>query len=365
MLLEGGRMRVMLLVGTRKGLFLMDSDPDRRRWQIRGPLCESWPVFHAVGDVDSGMLYAAAASEWHGTVVWRSADLGETWQQSGEGLNYGEDGPPLTKVSSLTVADGRLFAGADHPGVFESTDRGATWTLFTTLDDQPARERWMQPDASPPGRLGVIATMPHPGDSQRLFVNVQGFGLFHSVDGGTTWTPRNEGMRADWPLEDPAWGYCVHKVAISPADADRMYTQTHVGVYRSRDAGASWTEITEGLPSEFGFPAAAHPHDRDGFYVIPVDPGQGRTVPDGRLAVWRTLDAGETWQQLTDGLPGQHAHLGVLREGLSTDSVDPGGIYFGTSTGQVFASSDEGASWSQIADYLPAIASIEAVVWPD
>jgi photosystem II stability/assembly factor-like uncharacterized protein len=343
-------MRVTLLVGTRKGLFLMDSDRERRSWRIRGPLCESWPIFHAVADVDSGMLYAAAASEWHGTVVWRSDDLGETWEQSGQGLDYGEDGPALTKVSSLTVADGRLFAGGDPPGVFESTDRGVSWTLFTTLDDQAARERWLQPDASPPGRLGVI---------------VQGFGLFHSADGGTTWTPRNAGMRADWPLEDPAWGYCVHKVVISPADAERMYTQTHVGVYRSGDGGATWTEITEGLPSEFGFPAVAHPHDRDAFYVIPVDPGHGRTAPDGRLTVWRTRDAGETWQPSADGLPGPHAHLGVLREGLSADDLDPVGIYFGTSTGQVFASPDEGGSWQQIAGYLPPIASVEAVVWPD
>ena len=357
-------MRVMLLVGTRKGLFLMDSDPERGRWGLRGPLCESWPVFHAIADVDSGMLYAAAASEWHGTVVWRSADLGETWEQSSEGLSYGEDGPPLTKVSSLTATDGRLFAGADYPGVFQSTDRGATWRLFTTLDDQAARERWLQPDASPPGRLGVIATMPHPRDSRRLFVNVQGFGVFESGDGGASWAPRNDGMRADWPLEDPAWGYCVHKVVISPADPDRMYTQTHVGVYRSRDAGASWTEITEGLPSEFGFPAAAHPHDRDAFYVIPVDPGHGRTVPDGQLAVWRTLDAGETWEKQIDGLPGPHAHVGVLREGMSADTLDPAGIYFGTSTGHVFASADEGASWRLLAGYLPPITSIEAVVWP-
>src|SRR6478672_3050308 len=206
-------MRVMLLVGTRKGLFILDSDPDRERWSIRGPLCESWPIYHAIADVEAGTIWAAASSEWHGTVVWRSADLGETWEQSGEGLTYGEDGPPLTKVSSLTAAGGgRLFAGADYPGVFESADRGATWSLFTTLDDQPARKQWLEPDASPPGRLGVIATMPHP---QGLLVNVQGFGLFHSTDGGASWSPRNAGMRADWPLDDEAWGYCVHKVVVS------------------------------------------------------------------------------------------------------------------------------------------------------
>lgn len=241
--------RVMLLVGTRKGAFILDSDAERREWRLRGPLCDAWPVFHAIADRDSGMLYAAAASEWHGTVVWRSADLGETWEHSGEGLSYGEDGPPLTKVSSLTAANGRLFAGADYPGVFESVDGGVTWRHFSGLEDQPARARWMQPDASPPGRLGVIATMPHPDDPRRMWVNVQGFGVFYSEDGGETWSPRNAGMRADWPLEDPAWGYCVHKLVLSPADHERMYTQTHVGVYRSRDAGASWTEITDGRTS--------------------------------------------------------------------------------------------------------------------
>jgi len=358
-------MHVMLLVGTRKGLFVLDSDGDRRDWKIRGPLCESWPVFHAIADVEAGTIWAASASDWHGTVVWRSQDLGETWEQSGDGLTYGEDGPPLTKVSSLTAAGDRLFAGADYPGVFESRDGGASWQLFSLLDDQPAREKWLEPDASPPGRLGVIATMPHPEDPEHLYVNVQGFGLFHSTDGGSSWGPRNDGMRADWPLEDPTWGYCVHKVVFSPADADRMYTQTHVGVYRSRDAGAHWDEITDGLPSDFGFPAVAHPHDRDGFYVIPVDPGHGRTMHDGQLAVWRTRDAGESWEKLTNGLPGPNAHLGVLREGASTDGLDDPGIYFGTSTGQVFASIDGGDSWEQLAGYLPGITSVEAVVWPD
>jgi photosystem II stability/assembly factor-like uncharacterized protein len=357
--------QVMLLVGTRKGAFLVESDADRRDWRIRGPLCEAWPVYHAIADTSSGALYAAAASEWHGTVVWRSADLGETWEHSGQGLTYGEDGPQLTKVSSLTAADGRLFAGADFPGIFQSDDGGVSWSHFTSLEDQPAREAWMKPDASPPGRLGVIATMPHPADPRQMWVNVQGFGIFYSDDGGASWTPRNQGMRADWPLEDPAWGYCVHKLVRSPADDERMYAQTHVGVYRSPDGGASWTEITEGLPSDFGFPAVAHPHDRDVAYVIPVDPGHGRLVHDGRLAVWRTRDAGDSWQPLTRGLPGRDAHVGVLREGLAVDTLDTPGVYFGTSTGQLFASADEGESWSEIASYLPGIASVEAVVWPD
>jgi photosystem II stability/assembly factor-like uncharacterized protein len=240
-----------------------------------------------------------------------------------------------------------------------------TWSPFTSLDDQAAREAWMKPDASPPGRLGIIATMPHPDDARRMWVNVQGFGVFYTEDGGESWTPRNRGMRADWPLEDPAWGYCVHKLVLSPADHDRMYAQTHVGVYRSADGGASWTEITEGLPSDFGFPAVAHPHDRDAFYVIPVDPGHGRTVHDGELAVWRTRDAGDSWQRMTRGLPDRNAHVGVLREGLAIDTLDRPGVYFGTSTGQLFASRDEGESWTEIASYLPGIASVEAVVWPD
>ena len=245
--------------------------------------------------------------------------------------------------------------------MFESQDGGRTWSLFSTVDYAPARAKWLNPEVSPPGHLGLIALVPHPEDGDQLLANVQGFGVFLSEDGGTSWAPRNDGLRADWPLDDPAWGYCVHKLVASPADPARLYEQTHCGVYRSSDRGANWQEITEGLPGDFGFAAAAHPYDRDSFYVIPVDPGHGRCTP-GSLAVWRTQDAGETWRPLTRGLPQEGAFLGVLREGLSVDTLDTPGFYFGTSTGQVYGSADEGETWSELAAYLPGIASVEAVV---
>ena len=178
---------------------------------------------------------------------------------------------------------------------------------------------------------------------------------------GGSWTPRNRGLRADWPLDDPEVGYCVHKLVMSP-DPDRLYQQNHVGMHRSDDAGQSWVEITEGLPTEFGFAAAAHPHDRDTFYVIPLDPGHTRCMPDGQAAVWRTRDAGSTWQRLDRGLPQENAHLGVLRQGMTGDTYDVPGYYFGTSTGQVFASADDGEHWSEIASYLPAISSVEVAI---
>ncbi|MGZ4386319.1 MAG: WD40/YVTN/BNR-like repeat-containing protein [Gaiellaceae bacterium] len=354
---------VMLLVGTRKGLFVLTSDEARRDWQLRGPFCEGWPVFHAIFDPARETIFAAAASDWHGTTVWRSADLGETWAQSGEGLTYGEDGPKLSKASSLSLVNGSLFAGVDQPGLFESRDGGLTWSYFSGLEDQAARETWMQPNASPPGNLGIIALIPHPDDPSELLANVQGYGVFRSEDGGSSWAPWNSGFRADWPQQDPAWGYCIHKIVTTSADTQRLFAQSHCGMFRSSDRGANWEEITQGLPGDFGFAAAAHPHDRDSDYFIPVDPGHARCTP-GKLVVWRTEDAGDSWRPLTRGLPQEDAYLGILREGMSNDTLDEPGFYFGTSTGQVFASADEGESWSEIASHLPGIASVEAVVLP-
>jgi photosystem II stability/assembly factor-like uncharacterized protein len=354
--------QTVLLVGTRKGCFVLESDENRRDWRVRGPFCEAWPIYHAVHDAASGAIYAAAASEWHGATVWRSPDLGETWEQSSEGLSYSDDGLKLSKVSGLTAAHGRLLAGAEAAGIFESRDGGESWSLLSTLDGQPGRDSWNDPSRQPPGHLGLPAILPHPDEASRLWAVVQGYGIFETTDDGASWAPRNKGLRADWPLEDPEVGYCVHKLVMSPVDNDRLYQQNHVGMHRSDDGGLSWTEITEGLPTEFGFAAAAHPHDRDTFYVIPLDPGHGRCMPDGSAAVWRTRDAGSTWQRLDSGLPQRDAYLGVLREGLAIDAFDVPGLYFGTSTGQVFASADEGESWSEIASYLPAISSIEVAV---
>jgi photosystem II stability/assembly factor-like uncharacterized protein len=311
--------RTMLLVGTRKGCFILESDGDRRDWSVRGPYCEGWPIYHAIHDVDTGTIYAAAASEWHGAGVWRSNDLGESWELSSEGLTHDGDGVKLSKVSGLTAAHGRLLAGAEAVGVFESRDQGVTWSLLSTLEGQPGSDTWNDPAAQPPGHLGVPAILPHPSEPSRMWAIVQGRGIFETTDDGRSWTPRNRGLRADWPLEDPEVGYCVHKLVMSPLDNDRMYQQNHVGMHRSDDA-------------------------------------------DGHAAVWRTEDAGSSWRRLDAGLPHQDAYLGVLREGMAIDALDVPGLYFGTSTGQVFASADEGESWNEIASYLPAISSVEVAV---
>ncbi len=356
------RKRIMLAVGTRKGLFLLESDEARRDWDVRGPFCDGWPIYHAVIEPEAGTIYASAASEWHGAGVWRSADMGETWQLSSEGLGYPEGELKLSRVSGLSVAHGKVRVGAEAAGVFESGDGGATWSLLSTLDDQPGRGDWNDPGKQPPGHLGMTAILPHPDDPDRYMIIVQGFGIFETGDGGGTWEPCNTGLRAEWPLEDKRVGYCVHKLVMSPADGSRFFQQNHCGMHRSDDGGHTWTEVTDGLPTDFGFVAAAHPHDRDSFYVIPLDPGHGRTMPDGAAAVWRTSDAGSTWRRLDRGLPQQNAHIGVLREGLAIDSLDDPGLYFGTSTGQVFASADAGERWDEIASYLPGISSVEVAV---
>jgi hypothetical protein len=354
--------RTLLLVGTRKGLFVLEDDGDRRDWKLRGPYCEGWPVYHAVYDADAGAILAAAASEWHGAGVWRSGDLGETWTLSSDGLAYGDGELKLSKISGLTVAHGRVLAGVEAAGVFASKDSGSTWSLLSTLDGQPGRDTWNDPANQPPGHLGLPAILPDPELRERFWAIVQGVGIFETTDDGASWTPRNRGLRADWPIENPEVGYCVHKLVRSPADPQRLYQQNHCGVHRSDDGGLSWNEVTDGLPVDFGFACAAHPQDRESFYVIPLDPGHGRFMPEGRAAVWRTSDGGDTWRRLDRGLPQRDAYLGVLREGLAIDAHERPGLYFGTSTGQVFASADEGESWSEIASYLPAIASVEVAV---
>jgi len=264
-------------------------------------------------------------------------------------------------VSTLSAAHGRVLVGVEAPGIFESTDGGDTWAVKTTLAGQPGSEVWDDPANQPPGHLGISAIISDAEEHDRFFAIVQGIGLYETTDDGVNWTPRNRGLRADWPREHEEVGFCVHKVVRAPG-GERLYQQNHVGMHRSDDAGQSWTEITEGLPTEFGFAAAAHPHDANTFHVIPLDPGHGRTMPDGKACVWRTEDGGSSWRRADNGLPQQDAYLGVLREGMANDTYDIPGYYFGTSTGQVFASNDDGASWNEIASYLPAISSVEVAI---
>jgi photosystem II stability/assembly factor-like uncharacterized protein len=351
--------RVMLLIGTRKGAFILDGDPDRRDWQVRGPLCDGWPILDVSWDPASRALFAGGGSPWYGPGVFRSDDLGTTWTLSSEGLTYGDDGPAVTNVWNVTPSAAGLLAGVEPAGLFRSDDAGRSWSHVRALTDHPTRPEWQ------PGNGGLIlhSIIVDPGDAQRQWVGISSVGVFATEDGGATWDVRNRGVRADFdPNPDPEFGQCVHKVYLA-ADGDTLFQQNHCGVYRSDDAGRSWTEITNGLPSDFGFPMVGHPRQADTAWVIPLNGAdRGRFMPDGKGAVWRTRDAGGSWQRLSDGLPQQDAYLGVLREAMAVDRLDPVGVYFGTSTGELFASADEGETWQQIASHLPGISSVDVAV---
>ena len=252
--------KTLLTVATRKGTFILESD-DRRDWAIRGPYCEGWPVYHAIYDPTTGEIYAAAASEWHGSSIWRSADLGETWEMSSDGLSYGdEDGRKISKVSTLARAGDRLLVGVEAPGSSRAATTGRPGRSCRPSPASTGARAGTIPRTSRPGHLGISGFVTDPDDSDNFFTIVQGIGAFETEDGGSSWTPRNKGLRRDWPADYEDVGFCVHKLVRS-SDPQRMYQQNHVGMHRSDDAGKSWTEITEGLPGDFGFAAAVHPHD--------------------------------------------------------------------------------------------------------
>jgi photosystem II stability/assembly factor-like uncharacterized protein len=351
--------RLVLLVGTRKGAFVLEGDPGRRAWRTRGPLCEGWPIHDISIEPGTGALLAGGGSPWYGAAVWRSDDLGETWTHSSEGLTYGDE-PKMRTVWNVTARDGEIFAGVEPAGLFRSRDGGATWQHIEGLTNHPSRPEW-QPGA---GGLCLHSIVPHPTDPARLWVGISAVGAFETRDGGATWETRNKGVRADFlPERYPDFGQCVHKLVRAAGEGELLYQQNHCGVYRSADGGQQWEEITTGLPSQFGFPMAAHPRDPKTVWTIPLNGDDaGRFMPDGKAAVWRTGDGGDSWKRAGDGLPQSDAYLTVLREAMAVDSLDPVGVYFGTESGHLYGSSDEGRSWSLIADNLPAIWSVEAAV---
>lgn len=352
--------RVLLLVGTKKGAFVLESDSDRREWALRGPMCEGWPIHDLIVEPGTGALLAAGGSSWYGGAVWRSEDLGTTWTHSSAGLSYGDQDPALRSIWSLSASNSSLFAGVEPAGLFKSLDGGSTWTHVEGLTNHPTRPTW-QPGA---GGLILHTIVPHPSDPERMWIGISAVGIFETRDGGLSWEPRNKGVRADFmPDPDPITGQCVHKFAPAAGQAETLYQQNHCGVYRSDDAGANWEEITPGLPSEFGFPLVTHPRDPDTAWVIPLNGAdQGRFMPGGHSAVWRTRDRGRSWTCLDNGLPTRDAFLSVLREAMARDTLEPAGITFGTSTGQLWHSSDEGDTWRMITDTLPEIWAVEAVV---
>jgi hypothetical protein len=354
--------RTQLLVGTKKGAFILDSDASRQDWSIRGPLCEGWPVHDLIVEPGSGAILAAAGNPWYGPAVWRSDDGGTTWSHSSAGLTYGDEAEPIKTVWSLaTGPDGTIFAGVEPAGLFRSADGGATWSHVEGLTNHRTRPTWG------PGAGGLIlhTIVPHPTDTDRMWVGISAVGVFETRDGGATWEPRNVGVRAEFNPEDrfPETGQCVHKFAMAAGEPDTLYQRNHCGVYRSDDGSATWQEISAGLPTDFGFSMVAHPRDPDTAWVIPLSvPEEGRFMPDAHAAVWQTHDRGASWICADKGLPQRDAFLSVLREAMARDTLDPVGITFGTSTGQLWHSSDGGDSWRMITDTLPEIWGVEANV---
>ncbi len=380
---------ITVLVGTTKGAFLIESD-DRRDWRLRGPFCDGWPINHMIGDSETGTFWAAGGGDWHGAGVWRSTDGGAHWTlsllangQMDEWLKndpdvaayLGREAAPdarfkgeIVTLWSLGRSNGTLYAGAKPAVLFASTDGGENWTKVQGLNDHPSSDNWQ------PGGAGLVlhSIVVDPDRPEKLWVGISAAGVFATEDAGRTWDRRNRRSNSDTgdhaQASDPGAcghevGHCVHNIVRAPGQGgDLLYQQNHHGVFRSPDGGRSWHEVTKGLPSNFGFPIAVHPHDPRTLWVLPLNGDvAGRYPPEASAAVWRSRDGGDSWQPLRDGLPTRDCFFTVLRQAMATDRAEPAGIYFGTNSGSVFASADEGDGWTEIARHLPTVLSLETL----
>jgi hypothetical protein len=349
-----------LLVGTKKGLFVLRSS-DRRRWRTEGPHFAGLPILDAYVDPHDGRTLWTAVTSYHwGPTLQSSKDGGTRWTR--------RSGPAYAKGTGLSVsqvwniepgaAPGEVWAGVEPAGLFHTTDDGKSWESIAGINAWPDRSKWMPGG----GGLCLHTVLPYPGDASKMVVGASAVGVFGSGDGANTWRLMNGGIRSGLSpkgstAEDEA-GSCVHKMVRDAKDPDVLYMQNHWGVYRRRRGDAKWTDISRGLPSRFGFAMAAHPHDAKTVYTVPLEADTNRVASAGAFAVYRTRDAGKTWRRLTKGLPQKGAWHTVLREGLATDANDPAGVYVGTTTGELYGSRDGGASWSTLATSLPPILSV-------
>jgi hypothetical protein len=364
---------VRLLVGTRKGAFILSSDGARKNWAVAGPHFAGWEMYHLKGSpADPNRIYASQSSGWFGQVVQRSDDGGATWNPVGNKFTY--DGVPGTHQwydgtphpwefkrvwhfePSLTDPD-HVYAGIEDAALFESKDGGANWTELSGLRRHTTGSAW-SPGA---GGMCLHTILLDPSNSKRILIAISAAGAFRTDDGGATWKPINRGLRSEF-IPDPTAevGHCVHHIAAHPSRPNTLFMQKHWDVMRSDDAGDNWHEVSGNLPTDFGFVIDVHAHEPETLYVVPIKSDREHFVPDGQLRVFRSRSGGNEWEPLSKGLPDRDCYVNVLRDAMSVDKLDKCGVYFGTSGGQVYASADAGDSWTAIVRDLPPVLSIEA-----
>lgn len=361
------RADVLLMVGTNKGAFLLRSSRDRKKWDVAGPYFHGQGINAMAYDGRNGRhrLWAATNSLLWGSFLRSTDDFGRTWTNPLEAnIRFPvETGAALRNIWQICVGREQepdtLYCGVEPAALFVSRDAGESWSLVRGLYDHPHRPRWMPSN----GGLLLHTIIPDPAELSRLYIAISAGGLYRTEDSGNSWQARNCGIRVVFaPERFPEFGHCVHKVVLHPSRPDRLFLQNHWGVYRSDNRGDSWHDIARDMPSDFGFGMVIHPNDPDSVYVLPVESDEFRCTPEGRLRVYRTRNAGGSWQALERGLPQHGAYETVLRDSFTADSLDPAGLYFGTRSGKLFGSRDEGKSWTTILDGLPQITCVKAAV---
>jgi photosystem II stability/assembly factor-like uncharacterized protein len=368
---------VRVLVGTRKGAFVLTADGTRQRWEVTGPHFAGWEIYHLKGSpADPERLYASQSSGWFGQVMQRSNDGGRSWEAVGNEFAY--EGVPGTHQwydgtqhpwefkrvwhlePSLTDPD-TVYAGVEDAALFRTVDGGRSWEELSGLRTHPSGARW-QPGA---GGMCLHTILLDPVVPGRMFIAISAAGAFRSDDGGATWRPINRGLRSQGiPDETAEVGHCVHRVTMHPARPGVLFMQKHWDVMRSDDAGDSWQEVSGNLPTDFGFPIDVHAHEPDTVYVVPIKSDSEHYPPDGKLRVYRSRSGGCEWEPLSQGLPQRDCYVNVLRDAMAVDALDPCGVYFGTTGGQVYVSPDSGDHWNPIVRDLPAVLSVEVQTLP-
>jgi photosystem II stability/assembly factor-like uncharacterized protein len=369
--------RVRVLVGTRKGAFILASDGKRQKWDVSGPHFGGWEIYHLkASPVDPNRLYVSQSTGWHGQLIQRSNDGGATWEPAGNQFTYDGvpgahqwyDGTPhpweFKRVwhlePSLTDPD-TIYAGVEDAALFRSTDGAKTWQELSGLRGHGSGPRW-QPGA---GGMCLHTILLDPKDPKRIYIAISAAGAFRTCDGGQTWQPINRGLRSNHiPDPDADVGHCVHRIAMHPSRPEVLFMQKHWDVMRSDDAGESWREVSGNLPSDFGFPIDIHAHEPETVYVVPIKSDSEHYPPDGKLRVYRSRTGGNEWEPLTCGLPQSNCFVNVLRDAMAVDSLDCCGVYFGTTGGQVYASANAGDSWAPIVHDLPPVLSVEVQTLP-